>query len=184
MNLLRVLVFLLDTVFFVLVGCALLRGWMNTRRLRMTQQPGLFAMAATDWLVKPLRRILPRSIAHANTDWGSLVAALLLTAFYSALWHGLVTLLSDLPVLEHPSSWITVGALFFARTVLQLLMLLVLVQALLSWVQPLSPTFGLLSRLLEPVLRPIRQVVPTVGGVDLSSLVLLVLLQVGLMLLN
>lgn len=185
--LMRVFLFLLDTVFFVLVGAALMRGWMNTRRLRMTQQPGLFVMAVTDWIVKPLRKLLPRAWAQANTDWGSLVAALVLAVLYSAAWHALQSLSFGLGM---HGLWAGLWAMpllafvFLLRTGLQLLMLLVLAQAVLSWTQPMSSAQAVLNRLLDPVLQPLRRVVPVLGGVDLSSLVLLVLLQVGLILLG
>ena len=52
--LIRILSFLLDTLFFVLIGAALLRAWMNRLRINMRVQPGVFVMAVTDWLVKPL----------------------------------------------------------------------------------------------------------------------------------
>jgi YggT family protein len=55
---------------------------------------------------------------------------------------------------------------------------LVLVYAVLSWVQAQSFFSELIGRLVTPVLAPIRKVVPLVGGVDLSPLVLLVLLQI------
>ena len=75
----QVLLFVLDTVFFVLVAAALVRGWMNSRRLRMNQQPAVFCIAVTDWLVGPLRRALPKGMAYANTDWASYMAALLMS---------------------------------------------------------------------------------------------------------
>lgn len=180
----RVLLFLLDTVFFLLVGAALLRGWMNTRRLRMTQQPGLFVMAMTDWIVRPVRKTLPRAWAQANTDWGSVVSAVVLALAYSALVHVLL----GGNVFGVPSlGWVftlPVWALnFLLRTVLQGVMVLALAYAVFSWVQPHAPLQATLARLVEPLLQPIRRVVPTVGGVDLSVLVLMVLLQVGLLLL-
>ncbi|MGH8805946.1 MAG: YggT family protein, partial [Polaromonas sp.] len=66
---------------------------------------------------------------------------------------------------------------------LQTLFILVLGYAVLSWIQPGSPAYGLLGRLTEPLLTPLRRLIPTVGGVDLSALVLLVVLQIGLMVL-
>jgi YggT family protein len=59
-----------------------------------------------------------------------------------------------------------------------------LVFAVLSWVQPGAPVMGTLDRLCSPLLRPIRRVVPQIGGMDLSVLVLIVLLQIGLILLG
>lgn len=178
----RILFFLLDTFFFFLIGAALLRGWMNTSRLRMTQQPGVFVIAVTDWIVKPMRKTLPRAWAQANTDWGSFLAAMLLALAYSAIWHAMWR--GQIPGVQNLGFTITlpfVAVMFLLRTVLQGLMVLALVYAVLSWLQPQSPVQSVLSRLMDPVLSPIRRVVPTIGGVDLSVLVLIILLQVGLL---
>jgi YggT family protein len=78
----------------------------------------------------------------------------------------------------------TLAIKLLLRTLLQGLMMLLLAYAVLSWVQPQSPVLGTLDRLCAPVLRPVRRIVPTVGGVDLSVLVLIIVLQVGLMLLG
>ena len=56
---------------------------------------------------------------------------------------------------------------------------LVIVYAVLSWVQTQSFMSDLLERLVNPVLAPIRRFVPLVGGVDLSPLVLMLLLQIA-----
>ncbi len=181
----RILLFLLDTVFFFLTGAALLRGWMNSRRMRMTQQPGLFVMAITDWIVRPVRQVLPKAWAQAHTDWGSLVAGALLALMYALIWHLLaVGVAASLSGVTGLMGVFVLTLTFLLRTVLQGCMLLALAYALISWVQPMSPVFATLERLVEPLLRPIRRIVPTVGGVDLSVLVLLVVLQIGLMLLT
>ncbi len=181
----RILLFLLDTFFFFLIGAALLRAWMNTRRMRMTQQPGVFVMAVTDWIVQPLRRTLPRAWAQANADWGSFFAALILALAYSALWHILRG--GQIAGVYNLGFTVTIpfiAVMFMLRTVLMGLMLLALVYAILSWVQPHSPVQAVLSRLIEPVLAPIRRVIPQIGGVDLSVLILIILLQVGLILIG
>lgn len=178
----RILFFLLDTLFFFLIGAALLRAWMNTRRMRMTQQPGIFVMAITDWLVQPLRKTLPRGLAHAQFDWGSFLAAFVLALAYSAILHALWG--GSAPGVQSLSFMVTVpfvAITFMVRTVLQGLMLLALVYAVLSWIQPQSPIHGVLSRLIDPILAPIRRLIPTIGGVDLSVLVLIILLQIGLL---
>lgn len=181
-----ILLFLLDTLFFVLVASALGRAWMNQQRIHMSVQPGRFVMAVTNWLVQPLRRVMPAAMRQSRWDWASLVAAVLLSLLYGAT----AVLLLSLASFASPSGamWVT-GALLLAlkhllRTVLQGLMLLLLAYAVLSWVQPHAPVMGTLERLSAPILRPVRRVVPLVGGVDLSVLIVIVLLQVGLMLLG
>jgi YggT family protein len=56
---------------------------------------------------------------------------------------------------------------------------LVIVYAVLSWVPSQSVISDVVERLCAPPLTPIRKVLPLVGGIDLSPLVLLVLLQIA-----
>lgn len=179
----RVLFFLLETVFFFFIAAALLRAWMNQMKVQMSGQPGRFAIAVTDWLVQPLRRVLPRSLAQSRVDWGSLIAALLLAQAYA----GLSLMLHDLvgaPTGSLVPLVFILAARMLLRVLLQGLMFLLLAYAILSWVQPQSPVLGTLDRLCAPLLRPLRRWIPLVGGVDLSVLVLLILLQIGLILLG
>lgn len=179
----HVLFFLLETLFFFLMASALLRAWMNHLRVNMSGQPGRFAIAVTDWLVRPVRRVLPRSLAQSRVDWGSLVAAVLLALAYGALSIGLVSVFVGVPgspLLELVERSIRI----LLRVLLQGWMILLMGYAILSWVQPQSPVLGTLDRLCAPLLRPVRRVVPLVGGVDLSVLVLLILLQIGLIVLG
>ena len=187
--LIQILAFLLETIFFLLIAAALLRAWMNWVRVNMSAQPGRFVMALTDWLVKPLRRALPKSVTRSRIDWASVLAAVLLALAYALLWSLLLGVQQGItywmPGLA-PAALFTL--LFFAlkmllRVALQMLFFLVLGYAILSWVQPGSPAYGLLGRLTEPLLTPLRRVIPVVGGVDLSALALLVVLQIGLMVL-
>ena len=76
--LIRIVSFLLESLFFILVAAALLRAWMNWLRINMRVQPGSFVMAATDWLVKPLRRGIPAKLMQSRIDWASVVAAVVL----------------------------------------------------------------------------------------------------------
>ncbi len=187
--LIRILAFLLETVFFLLIAAALLRAWMNWLRINMKAQPGGFVMALTDWLVKPLRRALPRSLAQSPIDWASVMAAALLALAYALLWWLLfgVLLGADSGGLDAlPMALVGLGVFalkMLMRVMLQIMFILVLGYAILSWVQPGSPAYLLLGRLTEPLLAPLRRVIPPLGGVDLSALVVLVALQIGMMVL-
>lgn len=178
--LIRILAFLLETLFFVLIAAALLRAWMNWARVNMSAQPGSFVMALTDWLVKPLRRALPRSLAQSRVDWASVIAAAVLALAYALLWSLLFGVLPGPVVLL---SLLVFALKMLVRVALQTLIILVLGFAILSWVQPGSPVYALLGRLTEPVLAPLRRVIPPIGGVDVSAIVLIVLLQIALMVL-
>ncbi len=177
----RVLSFLLETASYLLIGAALFRAYMNWLRISMTAQPGTFVMALTNWLVKPLRRMLPQALARSKVDSASLFAAFLLSLAYA--------LLSALLFGWFAGDASLLGILAFAvkillRVALQALTILVFGYVIISWVQPGSYGHGLLSRLVEPPLAPLRRIVPMIGGIDLSAMALLLLLQVGLMFLG
>lgn len=183
--LIRILSFLLEMIFFVLIGAALLRGWMNWNRVNMRGQPGTFVMAVSDWLVKPLRRSLPKAWAQSRVDWASVLAAAVLALLYALVW--LVLFGYVLGSGGESSAWVSMlpfALKMLVRVALQTMMILVFGFAILSWVQPGSSAYAMLGRLTEPLLAPLRRFIPTIGGLDLSALVLIVILQICLMVLG
>ncbi|MFL6695342.1 MAG: YggT family protein [Ramlibacter sp.] len=166
--------FLLDVVGGLLGGACLLRLYMQYQRVPFGNPIGRFVFALTDWLVLPLRRVLP---AYRRWDTASLIGAFLIElAQYALLWA---------LVGRDGFEGVFLLALFgLVRLVISSMTALVIVYAVLSWVQNDSPLADIIERLCAPLLRPIRRVIPLVGGIDLSPLVLLVLLQVVSMLLT
>ena len=166
--------FLLEVAAGLLSGVCLLRLYMQYQRIPMSARSGnpmgKFIFAFTDWLVLPLRKVVP---AVGRWDMASLVAAFLVQlAQFAVLWALFGMGASVASVLVY--------AIFgLARMAVSGLTGLVIVYAVLSWVQTQSYLSDLLERLVMPVLIPIRRVLPLVGGIDLSPLVLLVLLQVA-----
>lgn len=165
---------LLEVAAGLLTGVCLLRLYMQHQRIPLSARSGNplgpFVFAVTDWLVLPLRRVLP---AIGRWDTASLAAALLAQmALFGVQW---LMLGGGAPVLS-----VVILALFgVARMAISSLTGLVIVYAVLSWVQTQSYLSDLMERLVTPVLAPIRRMVPLVGGVDLSPLALLVLLQIA-----
>ena len=70
-----------------------------------------------------------------------------------------------------------VGLLETVKVGLYLLMGVVLMSAIFSWVNPYAPLAGVVNAMAEPFLRPFRRFIPPIGGVDLSPIALLLLLQ-------
>ncbi|MBP6006968.1 MAG: YggT family protein [Rhodoferax sp.] len=165
---------LLEVVAGVLSGACLLRLYMQYQRIPMSARSGnplgRFVFALTDWIVLPLRRVLP---AIGALDTASLAAAFVLQlAEFGILWllAGAAGGLAAVPIL----------ALFgLVRMAISGLTGAVIVYAILSWVQTNSVIADVLERLVAPLLQPIRRVLPLVGGVDLSPLALLVILQIA-----
>jgi YggT family protein len=174
----QIISLLLEVVTSVLGGACLLRLYMQYQRIPMSSRSGnplgRFIFALTDWLVLPLRRVVP---ALGRWDLASLIAAYLfeLTQFL-LLWL--------LAGAEGGLFSVLILAFFgLLRLVISGLTGLVIVYAVLSWVQTQSVISDVIERLCAPPLKPIRRILPSVGGVDLSPLVLLVLLQIASILL-
>ncbi len=184
--LIKILSFLLETIFFLLIGASLLRAWMNWMRVNMRAQPGSFVMALTDWLVKPLRRVLPVPVLKSRIDWASVITAFLFALLWSVLFSLLLGAVNTMPDFAPAAiiSLVMFALKMLIRVALQVMMLLLIGFVILSWVQPGSPAYALLGRLTEPLLASLRRVIPPLGGVDLSALVLILLLQVALMVLG
>ena len=166
----QIVSFLLDVAAGLLGGACLLRLYMQYQRIPFGNPVGRFVFALTDWLVLPLRRVLP---PVGRWDTASVMGAYLLQlAQYGLLWllagrgsgAALVPLLAVFGLL---------------RLVISTLTGLVIVYVVLSWVKADSPIVDVIDRLCAPLLRPFRKLIPRVGGIDLSPLVFLVLLQVA-----
>ena len=173
----EILRFLLEIV-FTLFGAALIaRAWMHAIRLPPFNPLARAIYQATNWLVLPLRKIIP---AGNKIDWTSLVATWLSALVYLVLiW--LVAIGALIPAALLPAAM--GSALIMAiKRALNLIVWLTLIQAVLSWVNPMAPLMPLLSTLTAPLLDPIRRILPR-SSIDFSPLVLLVVAQIVLMVL-
>lgn len=169
-----ILTLIIDTVAVVLGGVLLLRFWMQVVRVRPPNSIGQFVFQLTDWLVRPLRRIFP---GVAGYDWASLVGAILIIVLSIAI-HLLLSgrLLPELLLL--------LSLMRFAEWVIYGFIGLILIEAVFSWVNPHAPLAPFIRALNDPLMRPLRRVVPLIGGIDLSPLVAILLLQIALRILT
>lgn len=158
----------------LIAGTCLLRLYMQAMRVNLSRSSGNplapFVFAITDWLVLPLRRFVP---AIGRLDTASLLAAYaVLLVKHALVW--LVVGASTEPLLLLP-----MAAFELVSVVLSGLMWLVLIYVLMSWMRTASDAAYFLAQLVEPLLEPIRRVLPRTGGVDLSPIALLLLIQIG-----
>lgn len=169
---------IVDAVVSLLTVTLLLRLYMQWMRVSFRNQLGAFVTQLTDWVVLPLRRIVP---SLGGLDLSSLVPAILLQALKVAL----VVWLRGSPIELDPARLgaivLAVGVLEVIRLSVWLLIIVVFASAILSWVSPRSPIAPALDGLARPFLRPIQKVIPSIANIDLSPLVLLLLLQIVLM---
>jgi YggT family protein len=62
---------------------------------------------------------------------------------------------------------------------IQFITILVIVQVILSYfMSPFNPVRQVIDRIVEPMLRPIRRLLPQTGMIDFSPVVLIILLQI------
>ncbi len=171
---LQILNLILDVATGLVGGACLMRLIMQWQRLPFQNPIGRFVFAVTDWMVMPLRRFLP---AIGRLDTSSLVAAWLMKLSHvTAMWVLTGTQAAFIGIL--------VASLFgVMHWLVSGLSVIILLYAVLSWVQPNSGSMMLLTRLVKPWLAPIRNALPQPGGIDRSPLVLLVILQIAGMLL-
>jgi len=170
--------FLLDTAFGLLTYALLLRFAMQWLRAPFRNPVGQALTALTDWAVKPLRRVLP---GFRGLDWSTLLLAWLA----QFLWLLAVGWLLGSGGLSGTAvaALALVAAIELLKAALWLLIIVVFVQAILSWVAPDGPVAGLLNALTYRFLAPVRRIVPPLGGtLDLSPLIVIVLAQLALML--
>lgn len=168
------LAYLIDVFFGLFTYAILLRFVMQLMRAPFRNPLGQAVMALTDWIVKPLRKVLP---GFRGIDWASLAGAFVfqfawLLALQFAFGPGFDLLGPGLGFLLLA----TIVAL--VKALLWLVIIVVFAQAILSWVAPDGPVAGVLNALTFPLLRPIRRIVPPIGGtLDLSPLIVIVIAQ-------
>jgi YggT family protein len=164
---LPILKLIVDTAAGVLGGVLLLRFWMQVTRVRPPASIAQFTFTLSDWLVRPLRRIVPGAGGY---DWASLLGAFLVVLVASSILllagtsGQAVVLIAVVRLLD----WILYG-----------FMGLLIIEVIFSWVNPHAPLAPFVHALNDPLLRPLRRVIPPVGGLDLSVLVAFILIQIA-----
>jgi YggT family protein len=168
--------FVLDALFHLFILAALIRFWMQAFRAPTRNPFAQFSMAFTDFLVRPLRRVIPGAF---NLDWASLVVALLaefVLQILLALVRGIPITGELLPVL------LFLAFVKLIRLSIYIFMGAIIVGAVLSWVaqgHPMAPFFVALAR---PFMRPFQRAIPPIGGVDITPVLVLIAFQLVLML--
>lgn len=176
--LIQALVFVLDAVFHLFILAILVRFWMQVVGAPVRNPIAQFSMALTDFIVKPLRRVIPGVF---RLDVASLVAALAL----EYLLQFLVFLLLGGSPGENPAAF---GILLFyafvklIRLSVYVFMAAVFIQALLSWVSPHHPVGPFFNAFTRPLLKPFQRAVPPIGGVDITPMLVILVLYLILML--
>jgi len=163
-------VFLLDTLLGLYILAFMLRFLFQWARVDFYNPISQFLVKITAPVLNPFRRFIPGLM---GLDMAAVVVMLLLQWL---LFVG-ITLIHSGQLF--PLALLVVAAAELLKLATYVFMFSIIIQAILSWVVPhgQNPILALLYSLNEPLLRPARRLLPDMGGLDLSPLIVLIGLQ-------
>jgi YggT family protein len=163
------LTFLIFTVIDLYVSVLLLRVWMQWVRADFYNPFSQFIVKITQPVISPLRRIIP---SVGPLDSASVLLAWVLVLLKLIFINWLLN-----PVLFFQWVYIPLSFIELLTAAGKLVFWLVLVRALMSWIsQGRSPVEYVLIQLTEPLMAPIRRLLPAMGGIDFSAMILILIL--------
>lgn len=164
------LYYIFNIVSHVLVGVLLVRFLLQVVRADFHNPVSQGILKLTNPIVMPLRRVIP---AIKGMDMASLVAALLMQLLFTFLVSLLFTS-RTLPLL----SMLMSATISFIDLVLNLYLMLIFIRVILSWVGTdlRNPVISIIYSLTEPVLAPARRIVPMLGNLDISPILVIIVI--------
>lgn len=170
----QTLIFLITTVGDVFVFALLLRFIMQWLRAPARNRLSEFVAALTNFIVLPARRVIPGL-------WGLDLATLALAWLTAALQLWLVLQVKGYELGSAVgvalAALAALAALQIVRLVIYVVLFALVLQAILSWVQPASPFASTLGALTRPFLRPLQRVVPLIANVDVTPFIAMIICQ-------
>jgi YggT family protein len=158
------------SIFNIYLMIVVVRLWLQLVRADFYNPFSQFTVKATQGVIGPLRRVIP-SIGPLDT--ATLVFAIVIS-FAKVLTYVVISQGGIPPLL----STFIFSIFTLINQILWLIFIVLIVRAILSWVsQGNHPVEMVMGQLTEPLLRPIRKVLPAMGGLDLSVLVFILGLQ-------
>lgn len=160
------LTFLINTFFDLYLMVVILRIWLQLARADFYNPFSQFIVKATHPLIAPMRRVLP---SLGRFDTASFVLALLVV----------IAKLLLISLIAGGGFDILLFLVFALVSVVKkagvLLFWMLIIRAILSWFnQGYNPIVMIMDQLTEPVLAPVRRIIPPIGGLDLSVMVVII----------
>lgn len=178
---------IINTLFDLYILLVLLRFLLQMLRADFYNPVSQFIVKLTTPPLRVLRRIIP---SVAGQDAAAIVLCLIL--IYAKF---LVMRLLSIPAVQIGGVIAPIGTTSYGGLLiyciadlialwLTVLLVAVIIKVILSWINPghYNPVIGLVDKIAEPVLRPIRKLLPPLGGFDLSPLFASLLILVAKML--
>lgn len=169
MNVNSALSFLITTLFDIYIWIVLTRFILQLARADFYNPISQFIVKATSPVLNPLRRLIPGfgglDVASLTLFVGLIIAKL---AIYVYVLRGIPAPAMDFLILFLMST---------ASLIINYFLFVIFVSAILSWVVAAggyNPFADLLRQISEPVLAPARRVIPPMGGLDISPMLVMI----------
>ena len=174
----QALVFLIDMLLGLYILAVLLRFLFQVVRADFYNSFSQALVIITNPTLTPLRRMIPAL-------YGIDVAAIVLLLILQCLKNFIIWLIQG--VQPKVMGLVVVSAADLLQLTLWVFIIAIFIRVILSWVSPYAsrqhPAVGLLNNLTDPLMRPARQMIPPMGGLDLSPIVVFILLYLTIILL-
>lgn len=168
----EIFTYLVQTLLSIYLVAMLLRFLLQLARADFYNPISQFLVKVTNPLIIPVRKVVP---SIGGVDSASLLLALLLQMLSIVI---LITLYkAGLPSIIQLLIWSTLGLLGLLVNIYFFALLAMIV---LSWIAPGSnnPAIYLLHQITEPVMAPVRKMLPAMGGMDFSPILVFILINV------
>ena len=169
-------VYLISLVFGLYIFAVMLRFLLQLVRADFSNPLSQFLITITNPCLRHLRRWVP---GFRGIDWPSIILLIVLQGVEICLivmvQGGGFPALAGLPVLI---------VAHLLEICIWIYLFVIILQVVISWINPgaYSPITVLMYQLTDPLLRPLRRILPPAGGLDWSPLVAIILLNLLLLL--
>jgi YggT family protein len=158
---------LIQTFFYLYLLAVLLRFLLQVARADFYNPISQFLVKATNPLLKPLRRIIPGVM---GIDMSSIVLVLLLQMVATCL----LLLINGLAIINPlvMMIWAIIGSI---GMIVNIYFFAIIISIIVSWIAPGSynPAILLIHQITEPVMAPFRNLIPSMGGIDISPIIVI-----------
>ena len=175
----EIALYLIRNVGALILLVVVMRGVLHTSRVNFYNPISQLVVRLTNPLLQPLRGVLPPT---GRIDWAVIVIAVLLQSLILASIAWVAGDRWALPVLPTLLAWGAVGVL---GLLVNLYFFILIAMIIVSWIAPGSrhPAIELIWQISEPVMAPVRSLLPNMGGIDLSPILVFIginVVQIGL----
>lgn len=166
--------YLISTIIDLYIIIVLLRFLLQIVRADFYNPLSQFIVSATDPVLKPLRKVIPGLL-------GFDIASLSLAYILQVIENSLLFALKGMMVNPLFLLWHSIGSLI--TLLLYLYLFAILIQVVVSWLNPgnYNPATAIIHSISQPIIRPVRQFIPLYGGIDLSPVIVILLLNILIM---